>query len=93
MDFVGDFSSCGLIRMGFCQESPAIEVQKNDRETLIQALREGGGKTPCKAGKTAMHYAADGGKCHGWIVMDCSHGKSTILMVFTRKDGDFHGLC
>ena len=21
------------------------------------------------------------------------HGKSTILMVFTRKDGDFHGLC
>ena len=22
-----------------------------------------------------------------------SHGISTILMVFTRKDGDFHGLC
>ena len=21
------------------------------------------------------------------------HGKSTILMVFTRKNGDFHGLC
>ena len=21
------------------------------------------------------------------------HGKSTILIVFTRKDGDFHGLC
>ena len=21
------------------------------------------------------------------------HGKNTILMVFTRKDGDFHGLC
>ena len=22
-----------------------------------------------------------------------AHEKSTILMVFTRKDGDFHGLC
>eukprot|EP00434_Breviolum_minutum_P025099 symbB.v1.2.022172.t1/scaffold1956.1/size94972/3 len=36
-------------------------VQRNDRETLIQALHEGGGAKPCKAGKTAMHYAADAG--------------------------------
>ena len=27
------------------------------------------------------------------IIVPDSHEKSTILMVFTRKHGDFHGLC
>ena len=27
------------------------------------------------------------------LKLTVSHGKSTILMVFTRKHGDFHGLC
>lgn len=77
---------CNPSRVFFWSHNPATEVQRNDRETLIQALHEGGGAKPCKAGKTAMHYAADAGKCHGWMVgwfvVDCSHGIKLWIMVF-----------
>ena len=36
----------------------------------------------------------NGQSFEGYIpVNEHSHGTSTILMVFPRKDGDFHGLC